>query len=126
METGSWLTLLGLVLALAAVGHSIQEEGAGQHQPTDSEENLVERLDRLDIEDPLSRAIEQRLLYPILRSLSQGSQRYGRNPSVLHQPQRFGRGTGGDEEPERIQSRDWETAPGQIWSMAVPQRFGRK
>ncbi|XP_012682682.2 pro-FMRFamide-related neuropeptide FF like [Clupea harengus] len=129
METGSWLTLLGLILSLAAVGHSIQEEGAleaSQRQPTDSEENLVERLGALDLKDPMGRAIEEHLLYTIIRSLSQGSPRYGRNPSVLHQPQRFGRGTQGDEGKERIQSRDWEAVPGQIWSMAVPQRFGRK
>ncbi|KAL2091462.1 hypothetical protein ACEWY4_013725 [Coilia grayii] len=129
MESGSWVTVLGLILALAAVGHAIQEEGAleaAQRQPPDSEENLVERLGGLEIEDPLGRAVEERLLYTIIRSLSQGSQRYQRNPSVLHQPQRFGRGTRGEEDAERIQSRDWETAPGQIWSMAVPQRFGRK
>lgn len=47
MESGSWVTVLGLILALAAVGHAIQEEGAleaAQRQPPDSEENLVERL----------------------------------------------------------------------------------
>lgn len=47
METGSWLTLFGLILALSAVGHSIQEEGPNQHQPADSEENLVEKLSGL-------------------------------------------------------------------------------
>ncbi|XP_063072308.1 pro-FMRFamide-related neuropeptide FF like [Engraulis encrasicolus] len=131
MESGSWVTVLGLLLALAAVGQAIQEEGAleaGQQLPPDPEENLVERLGGLEIEDPLGRAIDERLLYTILRSLSlsKGSQRYQRNPSLLHQPQRFGRGARGEEETERIQSRDWEAAPGQIWSMAVPQRFGRK
>uniref|UniRef100_A0A673ZGZ1 Uncharacterized protein n=1 Tax=Salmo trutta TaxID=8032 RepID=A0A673ZGZ1_SALTR len=51
------------------------------------------------------------LLAAVIHSLLQGSQRNTRNPSVLHQPQR---------------GVCVSQAPGHIWGMAVPQRFGKK
>ncbi|KAJ8378288.1 hypothetical protein AAFF_G00244230 [Aldrovandia affinis] len=132
MEMGAWFTLLGLVLALAGVGRSLQEEGgleSAERLRSNSEEHFTEQLaEALEGGDQRAQGMDQSLLTAILHSiLLQGSQRYGRNPSVLHQPQRFGRGSRGTFNADgRIQSHDWETAPGQIWSMAVPQRFGKK
>ncbi|XP_036387668.1 pro-FMRFamide-related neuropeptide FF like [Megalops cyprinoides] len=143
METGAWFTLLGLVLAMAGVGRSLQEEGGlepSEDLRSDSEETLTEQLSHAlyvntvrclsvfqEVEEQGGHELDDRLLNTVLHALFQGTKRYGRNPSILHQPQRFGRGTRGSFSTDaRIQSRDWETVPGQIWSMAVPQRFGRK
>ncbi|KAG5836490.1 pro-FMRFamide-related neuropeptide FF like [Anguilla anguilla] len=131
METGAWLTLLGLVLALAGVGRALQEDGvleSGERSRGNSDERYTEQLaEVLEGGDQAGQGLDQRLLTAVLHSLFQGTQRYGRNPSILHQPQRFGRGARGALLAEgRIQSRDWEGVPGQIWSMAVPQRFGKK
>uniref|UniRef100_A0A3B4DIH3 Neuropeptide FF-amide peptide precursor like n=1 Tax=Pygocentrus nattereri TaxID=42514 RepID=A0A3B4DIH3_PYGNA len=123
MEAGVWIVLVSVLLAMTGMGHSIQEAEVLQpnlRMAVDSEENVAENLEEV------GRVLEDRLLTTVLRSLLQGSQRQTRNPSVLHQPQRFGRGARGDSPAEeRLQSRDWETVPGQIWSMAVPQRFGK-
>ncbi|XP_061074646.1 pro-FMRFamide-related neuropeptide FF like [Conger conger] len=127
METGAWLTLLAVVVALAGVGQALQEEGvleSGELSRGNSEERYTDRLgEALEGGDQGAQGPDQRLLLAILHSLLQGSQRHARDPSVLHQPQRFGRGARGTLAGEgRIQAR----VPGQIWSMAVPQRFGRK
>ncbi|XP_062333813.1 pro-FMRFamide-related neuropeptide FF like [Osmerus eperlanus] len=132
MDTAVVVTVLALVLTMAGVGRSlqIQEDGVLNREnlmPGSSEDNMAEQLLELESEEVGGNGLEERmLLSSLLRSLLIGSQRHARN-SVLHQPQRFGRGArGGLLSDERIQSRDWEVAPGQIWSMAVPQRFGRK
>ncbi|XP_015199730.1 pro-FMRFamide-related neuropeptide FF like isoform X2 [Lepisosteus oculatus] len=129
MDTAAWVTLLGLVLAAAGVGGALKEEGLESAENLQRQEgqSLTARLAGvLDGEDAGVRT-DERLLSALLRPLLHASQRYGRSPSFLFQPQRFGRETrGGLGFEGRIQSRDWETMPPQFWSMAVPQRFGKK
>ncbi|XP_067385842.1 pro-FMRFamide-related neuropeptide FF [Emydura macquarii macquarii] len=63
------------------------------------------------------------LLRPLLHAL----QRPGRSPSFLFQPQRFGRETRGSWGNEgRLSQRGWDSRVSPFWSMAVPQRFGKK
>ncbi|XP_037535338.1 pro-FMRFamide-related neuropeptide FF like [Nematolebias whitei] len=122
MDTAAVVTLLAL--AMAGASQALRVQGGldkNDIQPGSSEENTADRL--LERE---SRDTDEHLLASVLRSLLLGSQRESRE-SVLHQPQRFGRGSRGQVVLEdQIQTRDWEAAPGQIWSMAVPQRFGKK
>ncbi|XP_066566486.1 pro-FMRFamide-related neuropeptide FF like [Amia ocellicauda] len=129
METGAWLTLMGLVLALAGVGSSIKEEGLEsiENLQSEPEDNLTDRIaEALDGDKRMAHG-DERLLSTVLRSLLHGPLRYNRSPSFLFQPQRFGRESrGGLGLEDRIQSRGWETIPPQFWSMAVPQRFGKK
>ncbi|XP_067880676.1 pro-FMRFamide-related neuropeptide FF like isoform X2 [Heterodontus francisci] len=65
----------------------------------------------------------------LMNSIMHVPGKFGRSPSFVFQPQRFGRearassdyGTEG-----RIHSRGWDVIPPQFWSMSVPQRFGKK
>ncbi|KAM7005322.1 pro-FMRFamide-related neuropeptide FF like [Tautogolabrus adspersus] len=127
MDTAAVATLLALVLTLAGVSQALHVQGSLDKNNIlpDSEESMVDHLLGLESENT-DNSIDDRLLTAVLRALLLGSQRETRN-SVLHQPQRFGRGSRGQVASEdQVQSRDWEAAPGQIWSMAVPQRFGKK
>ncbi|XP_018534403.1 pro-FMRFamide-related neuropeptide FF like [Lates calcarifer] len=128
MDTAAVGTLLALLMATAGVSQALHIQGGLDKNdilPGSSEENMADRL--LGLESEITdNSVDDRLLASVLRALLLGSQRETRN-SVLHQPQRFGRGSRGQVVSEdQIQSRNWEGAPGQIWSMAVPQRFGKK
>ncbi|XP_034545385.1 pro-FMRFamide-related neuropeptide FF like [Notolabrus celidotus] len=127
MDTAAVATLLALILALAGVSQALRIQGSLDKNDIvpGSEESAVDHLLGLESENT-DNSVDDRLLTAVLRALLLGSQRETRN-SVLHQPQRFGRGSRGQVTSEdQVQSRDWEAAPGQIWSMAVPQRFGKK
>ncbi|XP_078103609.1 pro-FMRFamide-related neuropeptide FF like [Sander vitreus] len=127
MDTAALVTLLALVVAMAGVSQALHIQSSLEKNDIlpDSEENIADHLLGLKSENT-DNSIDDRLLTAVLRALLLGSQRETRD-SVLHQPQRFGRGSRGQVVSDnQIHSRDWEAAPGQIWSMAVPQRFGKK
>ncbi|XDB50086.1 PREDICTED: pro-FMRFamide-related neuropeptide FF [Capra hircus] len=62
----------------------------------------------------------------LLRSLLQAMQRPGRSPAFLFQPQRFGRNTQGSWSNKRLSPRAGEGLSSPFWSLAAPQRFGKK
>uniref|UniRef100_A0A8C3T990 Neuropeptide FF-amide peptide precursor n=1 Tax=Chelydra serpentina TaxID=8475 RepID=A0A8C3T990_CHESE len=82
----------------------------------------------IPLEDRAPRPLSnERLPGTLLRSLLYALQRPGRSPSFLFQPQRFGRETRGSWGSEgRLSQRGWDSMASQFWSMAVPQRFGKK
>ncbi|XP_058488176.1 pro-FMRFamide-related neuropeptide FF like [Solea solea] len=127
MDTSAVVTLLAVLIAMADISQALHIQGGPDKNnmlPDSFEEDMADRL--LGLESENTDNIDDRLLTSVLRSLLLGSQRETRN-SVLHQPQRFGRGFKGQlAVEEQVQPRNWEAAPGQIWSMAVPQRFGKK
>ncbi|XP_063813129.1 pro-FMRFamide-related neuropeptide FF [Pseudophryne corroboree] len=118
--------LVLLLLTLLSCARSTQQYQTADEVP----ENFMEvpssflesQMDESVSSQPLSdeKAAVNSLLKSILHS------RNVRSSFHNFQPQRFGR----DERSSmlgdsRIHSRGWDSVP-QFWSMAVPQRFGRK
>ncbi|EPQ09554.1 pro-FMRFamide-related neuropeptide FF isoform X3 [Myotis lucifugus] len=62
----------------------------------------------------------------LLLSLLQAMQRPGRSPAFPFQPQRFGRNTQGSGSNDRLSTRAGEGLSAPFWSLAAPQRFGKK
>ncbi|XP_066114685.1 pro-FMRFamide-related neuropeptide FF isoform X1 [Saccopteryx bilineata] len=62
----------------------------------------------------------------LLLSLLQAMQRSGRSPNFLFQPQRFGRNTQGSWSNKPLSPRAGEGLSSPFWSLAAPQRFGKK
>ncbi|XP_055474292.1 pro-FMRFamide-related neuropeptide FF isoform X1 [Psammomys obesus] len=77
---------------------SSQEEEKGPHPPQDAQTRRS-----------------------LLRFLLQATGRPGRSPVFLFQPQRFGRSTWGSWSKEQLNPQAAE-----FWSLAAPQRFGKK
>ncbi|XP_077386880.1 pro-FMRFamide-related neuropeptide FF like [Festucalex cinctus] len=129
MDSSAAVTILVVLMALAGVSHGLHVGGVQEDRDDmragSSEDDMDNHL--LEMESvKADSSVDDRLLTALLRALLQGSRREARN-SVLHQPQRFGRSSRGPLVFEdHINSPGWEEAPGQIWSMAVPQRFGKK
>nr|XP_060513452.1 pro-FMRFamide-related neuropeptide FF [Panthera onca] len=61
-----------------------------------------------------------------LHSLLQAMQRHGRSSAFRFQPQRFGRNTRGSWSSEQLGPRAREELSAPFWSLAAPQRFGKK
>ncbi|XP_045729272.1 pro-FMRFamide-related neuropeptide FF [Mirounga angustirostris] len=62
----------------------------------------------------------------LLRSLLQAMQRPSRSPAFLLQPQRFGTTSRGSWSSEQLSPRAGEGLSSPFWSLAAPQRFGKK
>ncbi|MEQ2190732.1 hypothetical protein XENOCAPTIV_007411 [Xenoophorus captivus] len=89
MDTATVVTLLALILAMAAVSQAVHiqgNEGKNDMLPGSLEENMANRLPGLEIESR-ENSLDDRLLDSLLRALLLGVQRETRE-SVLHQPQR--------------------------------------
>ncbi|XP_049481575.1 cyclic AMP-dependent transcription factor ATF-7 isoform X3 [Panthera uncia] len=61
-----------------------------------------------------------------LHSLLQAMQRHGRSSAFRFQPQRFGGNTRGSWSSEQLGPRAGEELSAPFWSLAAPQRFGKK
>ncbi|XP_075757738.1 pro-FMRFamide-related neuropeptide FF [Pelodiscus sinensis] len=125
---------LALLLALLAgaprTSRALEGGGLSKETPAEEPAGYLERL-RDGLQESEDRASwpapAERPPGPLLRSLLQALQRPARSPSFLFQPQRFGRETRGSWGSEgRLSQRGWDSTAAQFWSMAVPQRFGRK
>ncbi|XP_004406265.1 PREDICTED: pro-FMRFamide-related neuropeptide FF [Odobenus rosmarus divergens] len=69
---------------------------------------------------------EAQIPVSLLRSLLQAMQRPSQSPAFLFQPQRFGRTYRGSWSSKELSPRAGEGFSSPFWSLAAPQRFGKK
>ncbi|XP_003939291.2 pro-FMRFamide-related neuropeptide FF [Saimiri boliviensis] len=115
MDSRQAAALLVLVLLLLIDPGCAEGPGGRQEDQLSQEEDSGPRLPQ-DAQSPGS----------LLRSLLQAMERPGRSQAFLFQPQRFGRNTRGSWSNQRLSPRAGEGLHSQFWSLAVPQRFGKK
>nr|XP_033795806.1 pro-FMRFamide-related neuropeptide FF [Geotrypetes seraphini] len=117
--------LLGCVKKGWCLEEGLDSEATYQPEPGSLAEKFLDSMP--DNGDHGSRDMSDSLLGALLYSLLHTQQRPGRSPSFLFQPQRFGRSARGTlVNNEHVHTRGWDTSTPQFWSMAVPQRFGKK
>ncbi|XP_005307776.1 pro-FMRFamide-related neuropeptide FF [Malaclemys terrapin pileata] len=122
--------LLALLSGTVTTGQCLEGGSVSKETLVDEPDSYLERLSDL-LQESADRAprplSDERPPGTLLRSLLYTLQRPGRSPSFLFQPQRFGRETRGSWGGEgRLSQRGWDSMASQFWSMAVPQRFGKK
>ncbi|KAK7915557.1 hypothetical protein WMY93_011318 [Mugilogobius chulae] len=96
MDTGAVITVLALVLAVAGVSQALHAQGGMERGDIVPSGSLENKADNLLESDSIDNAVDESLLTMALKALLFGSQREARN-SVLHQPQRFGRNSRGQQ-----------------------------
>lgn len=117
--------LLGSLMKAQGLDSDSSSKDLYEEEPDRYSDKMPEALD--GEEHSFRSQSEERLLNSLMRSLLHSSQRQARNPSFLFQPQRFGRETRGSSTDDmRIQLRGGDSKVPQFWSIAVPQRFGKK
>ncbi|XP_008837078.1 pro-FMRFamide-related neuropeptide FF isoform X1 [Nannospalax galili] len=91
--------------------------------PMPSESRVFAHLPSLPQEENNGSHLPQHAETPgsLLRSLLQAIERPGRSSAFLFQPQRFGRNAWRSWSKEQLSPR-----AGEFWSLAAPQRFGKK
>ncbi|XP_052017794.1 pro-FMRFamide-related neuropeptide FF [Apodemus sylvaticus] len=110
-----WAAVLLLLLLLLNWSHTEKAGSWGEDQAF-AEEDKGSRLPQY-AHTPNRMQIPGSLLYILLQAM----ERPIRSPAFLFQPQRFGRSAWGSWSKEQLSPQARE-----FWSMATPQRFGKK
>ncbi|XP_036311000.1 pro-FMRFamide-related neuropeptide FF [Pipistrellus kuhlii] len=114
MDSRQAAVLLVVLLLLTGWGHAEGPGGQGG--------------DQIFLEEDAGPRTPQGAQAPasLFLSLLQAMQRPGRGPAFPFQPQRFGRNAQGSRSNERLSVQAGEGLSSPFWSLAAPQRFGKK